>query len=161
MVNQAARDLIATLQLSPLPHEGGFFRQTWSTPAGTAIYFLMTSGDFSALHRLRTDEVWHFYAGDGVEHVVLDPATGRVETTRLGPGRPPALPGACQLVARGGVWQGARLAPGGDQGWALLGCTMAPPWTEEGFELGDRAALLREFPAATDGILALTRVPAE
>lgn len=154
-MNDEARHIIAKLGLEPLPQEGGWFRSTWRTATGSAIYFLLTVEDFSALHRLTTTEVWHFYAGDVVEHTMLDPRDGTVQVARMsgdagGPGEP-------QVIVPGGVWQGARLAAGGARGWALLGCTMAPPWTEQDFELGQKAELQRLFPMAAEQIAALTR----
>jgi predicted cupin superfamily sugar epimerase len=170
-VNAAARKIIAALELAPLPREGGWFRQVWQSPethqpgrsAGSAIYFLLTDDDFSALHRLQTAEIWHFYAGDPVLHWQLDPADGTSASVMLGPdvlrGQVP------QLVVHDNIWQGARIIAGGPPGpstslragWALLGCTMAPAWDEREFELGERAALLREFPTAAVHIRALTR----
>jgi predicted cupin superfamily sugar epimerase len=116
----------------------------------------MTPAGFSALHRLQSDEAWHFYAGDPVEHVTLDPQGGAAVVTRLGinfaAGERP------QLVVPRGVWQGARLAATPPAaGWALIGCTLTPAWDERAFELGARAALLREFPAAAAWVAALTR----
>jgi predicted cupin superfamily sugar epimerase len=162
-VNPEAAAVIAQLALAPLPHEGGFFRQTWigtdrlanGRAAGGAIYFLMTPPDFSALHRLRIAELWHFYAGDPVEHLQLGPAPGAAVTVTLGPeilgGHVP------QLLVPAGAWQGARLAAGGRRGWALVGTTTSPAWTEADFELGERAGLRRDFPAANTLITALTR----
>lgn len=168
-----AHAIVERLRLEPLPLEGGFFRQTWRDPAGSAIYFLLTPENFSALHRLAQPELWHFYAGDPVEHVRLSGA-GAIRT-RLGPN---ILAGeAPQLLVPAGAWQGARSAvgdrfgPPSDNaqrdpaqaascrhcGWSLLGCTLAPPWDERGFELGERAVLLRQFPAAAEIIRALTR----
>ncbi|HUR57239.1 MAG TPA: cupin domain-containing protein [Opitutaceae bacterium] len=150
-----AAAVIAALGLEPLPHEGGFFRQTWRTEAGSAILYLMTPVGFSALHRLRTDEVWHFHAGDAIEHVHLDPRDGCLRRTVLGPNV--ARGDAPQLVVPGGVWQGARLGAVRVHGWALLGATLAPPWNERDFELGARAKLQLTFPSHTDWIAALTR----
>lgn len=167
--------MIAALELAPLPREGGYFRQTWTTrrgpPAGdseersaaSAIYFLLTLHDFSALHRLRGEEVWHFHAGDPVEHVQLDASAAAARVVRLGAD---VLGGEVpQLVVPAGAWQGARLAgwPAGGlaedvpRGWALLSCIMVPGWDERDFELGERAALEREFPAEAELIRALTR----
>jgi len=166
--------IVAALNLQPLPGEGGYFRPTWRTDAGSAILYLITPADFSALHRLRSDEAWHFYAGDPVEHMQLDPRDGAVRMTRLGSdilaGQVP------QLVVPAGVWQGARIQvgqvsdltsvrePAAGQvkdltyfGWSLLGCTLAPAWDEQGFELASRDELLRTFPAQADAIRALTR----
>lgn len=149
-----AREVIAALKLAPLAGEGGFVRQTWRSEAGSAAYYLITAKEFSALHRLRAHEVWHFYAGDAVEHVTLHPETGLVGVTRLGAvvadGEQP------QLAVPGGVWQGARLAFA-EAGWALVGCTLTPAWDERDFELAGGEALLRRFPAAAAWIRALTR----
>lgn len=158
-----AENIIAQLELQPLPAEGGFYRQTWAgpplpgstRPAGTAILYLITAESFSALHRLETDEVWHFYAGDVVRLVQLDPATGRARTVRLGA----ELTGddVLQHVVPAGTWQGARLADPGGRGWALLGCTLAPGWSDREFTLGARDELLRRFPGARVDIMGLTR----
>lgn len=154
-------EIIALLKLEPLPNEGGFFRQTYASnvllpsgrATGTAIYFLITPDGFSALHTLATEEVWHFYAGDPVEHVMLDMIANTGTKTLLGPDF--ALGQRPQLVVPAHACQGARLAPGGN--WALLGCTMSPGWDEREFALGDRAALLEQFPGWAADILALTR----
>ncbi|MFZ9681966.1 MAG: cupin domain-containing protein [Cephaloticoccus sp.] len=156
-----AEIIIARLGLAPLPDEGGFFRRMWTAPtapgvrpAGTAILYLVTPAGFSALHRLPTDEVWHFHAGDPLALMWLMPG-GAIERATLGAdivaGHQP------QAVVPVGAWQGARLADGAARGWSLVGCTLAPGWDEKEFTLGDRAALCREFPAAADEIIRLTR----
>lgn len=156
-----AAEIIARLKLEPLPHEGGFFRRTYTSaatlpggrPLGTGIYFLLTPDGFSALHVLLTDELWHFHAGDPVEHLMLDPANGRGTRTIIGP--PFADGQQPQLTVPGGVWQGARLVAGG--AWALVGCTMSPGWDEREFSLGARATLSARFPDWAGDIRALTR----
>ncbi|HWA85188.1 MAG TPA: cupin domain-containing protein [Opitutus sp.] len=188
-MNAEAASIIARLGLAPLPGEGGFFRRTWTGPArspggrasGTAIYFLLTATDFSALHRLETDEVWCSHAGDPIEHVQLVAGEPAPHVTVLGD---VTAGHEAQLVVPGGVWQGARLAVGAvgggfrphdaiaadlaksavraprlqpARGWALLTCFMAPGWDGREFMLGERTALQREFPAATSWIAALTR----
>lgn len=165
-----ARDLIARLGLEPLPNEGGYFRQTWCSssmtpdtgvpggvkPAGTAIYYLLTDepDGFSALHRLPTDEVYHFYLGDPVEQLRLH-ADGRHEVIVLGPDLTRGQ--LVQSVAPAGVWQGSRLVPGGRL--ALLGTTMAPGFHGADYEGGERAALSARYPAARALIHRLTRLP--
>jgi len=166
------RDLIRRLGLVPLPVEGGHFRQTYvseeTLPAAalparygrvkamsTAIYYLLTSeaDSFSALHRLPTEEVYHFYLGDPVEMLLLHP-DGRGEVVVLGPD---VLGGErVQFVVPRAVFQGSRLRSGGR--FALLGTTMAPGFDLQDYEGGDRAALLRQFPAEAERIRALTRV---
>lgn len=162
-MNAEAKGIIAQLGLQPLPGEGGHFRQTWLSaertaqgrPLGSAIQYLITPEGFSALHRLRTEEVWHFHAGDPVEHVQLDPLSSAARITRLGSAI--AAGDQVQLVVARDVWQGARLAEGGRHGWALMGCTLAPAWDERGWEAGDREDLLASHPAAASLIRALTR----
>lgn len=166
-----ARRLVELLGLAPLPVEGGHFRQTWvagdrlaadalpgrygrEKPAGTAIYYLLTSepDSFSALHRLPTDEVYHFYLGDPVAMLMLGDA-GRVEEVTLGPD---LLAGQrVQHVVPAGVWQGSRLRPGGR--FALLGTTMAPGFDGADYEGGVRERLVAEYPAAAAEIGRLTR----
>jgi len=167
MSTLTADEIIRRLDLVPHPAEGGWFRETWrcrdsaegALPArytgrrcfGTAIYYLLTPDTFSHLHRLASDEVFHFYLGDPVEQLQLFPdGSGRVVT--LGPDlRAGAAP---QAVVPAGVWQGARLTPGGAV--ALLGCTVAPGFEFADYEHGSRTALLRGWPAHADMIAALT-----
>ncbi|MBP9913574.1 MAG: cupin domain-containing protein [Opitutaceae bacterium] len=159
-VNTGAEKIILELGLGPLPVEGGYYRRIWESaarladgrPAGSLIWFLLTAENFSALHRLDAEEIWHFHRGDAVEHVQLNPQQGTMQSRVLGG---VAL---APLVVPAGVWQGARLVPEGQtDGWALLSCAMTPAWMEGGFELGRRAELEREFSAAAGLIAALTR----
>jgi hypothetical protein len=156
--------LIELLQLKPLPAEGGLFRQTWRSstqinahgqphPAGTAIYGLLTgeADSFSAMHRLRSDEVWHFYLGDAISMLLLHP-DGRVERVVLGAD---LLGGqVLQAVVPAGCWMGARLLRGGRYG--LFGCTSAPGFIEMDYEGGD-ARLASQYPQAAGEIAALLR----
>jgi predicted cupin superfamily sugar epimerase len=171
-MNAEAERIVTRLGLAPLPLEGGFFRQTWVSrerlargrPAGSAILFLLTPRDFSALHRLKTGEIWHFCSGDPVEHVQLDPRDGSARLSRLGPA---PLTDTPQVVVPGGVWHGARVASGvrsrsggarrRQRGWALLACTMSPAWAEKEFTLGRKVELIRAFPAQAALIGALVR----
>lgn len=162
-----ADDLKRLLGLAPLEPEGGWFAETYrareTIPGGalganrpgprslaTAIYYLLTPGTFSAMHRVRSDEVFHFYLGDPVEMLQLPPGgTGSVHVlgTDLAAGMRPQV-----LVPRG-VWQGARLVPGG--AYALLGTTVSPGFEFADFEVGERAALIGAFPAFAERITAL------
>ncbi|MFT3830554.1 MAG: cupin domain-containing protein [Opitutaceae bacterium] len=160
--------IIAQLGMRPLPGEGGWFAPVWRSgerlpdvgwperpgrAAGSSILYLLAGAEFSALHRLRSDEVWHFHAGEAIELLRLDPASGEGEWVRLGPA---VLAGeAPQVVVPRGFWQGARLASGSR--WALLGCTMAPGWDDADFELGRRAELTAMWPQFDADIAALTR----
>ncbi len=139
------------LGLEPLPLEGGLWRQTWRDAHGTAIYFLMRPGDFSAMHRLDIPEMWHHYAGDPVRMLLLEEA-GEVSRPLLGDdlgaGQRPFVP------VPAGVWMGA--ATLGE--WSLVGTTMAPPFHQAGFELGERGELSERYPSAAAEIARLTRL---
>jgi len=165
-VNAEARELISRLGLVPLPGEGGFFTPTWTSPRkgpdgrafGSAILFLITQDDFSALHRLGMDEVWQFSAGDPAELIRLDPRTGSCRVQLLGAGVTGGH--APQAVVPAGEWQGARVVPGRSldaRGWTLFSCMVLPAWDGSEFELGRREALVPEFPAHAGIIRALTR----
>jgi len=99
--------------------------------------FLLPKGCISRLHRIKSDEFWHFYSGGPLVVVELDPKSGRTRSTTLGPGK-------VQYVVKAGMWFGARLGPGVE--FALVGCTVAPGFEFRDFELGRREELLRRFP---------------
>ena len=156
-----ASNLVRQLGLEPHP-EGGYFRETYraaesiagpALPArfggdravSTAIYFLLETGQRSRLHRIKSDEVWHFYAGDPLTVVEID-AAGVLKTTRLGSDL--GAGAVYQHVVPAGAWFGATLADGGGAaGFALVGCTVAPGFDFADFALADRAALLADYPA--------------
>ncbi len=108
----------------------------------------MTPDSFSALHRLAGDELFHFYLGEPVEMLQLDPRAGDGRVVLLGTdlaaGQRP------QVVVPRGVWQGSRLRPGG--ALALLGTTMAPGFDFADYEDADTAALAAAFPAFAEQI---------
>lgn len=151
---------IRALNLQPHP-EGGWYRETYRSaetipadglPArfgaprccSTAILFLLEGGTVSALHRIRSDELWHFYAG-GVLRISMIEGAGTLRELRLGVD--PAGGASVQAVVPAGAWFGARLEEPGS--FALVGCTVSPGFDFADFELADRAALAREFPALT------------
>lgn len=107
----------------------------------TAIYFLLTPEHFSAMHKLRGDETYHFYLGDPVEMLQLN-ADGSGEPILIGPKIESGM--RVQHTVLGGCWQGARVAPGGK--FALLGTTMAPGFDPADFELGSRERLSSMYP---------------
>ncbi|MEC9346677.1 MAG: cupin domain-containing protein [Pseudomonadota bacterium] len=159
-------DIIRALDLQPHP-EGGYFAETWRAaessadlPArydgprshGTAIHYLLTPDSFSGMHRVASDEIFHFYLGDPVEQLWLLP-DGSHRVVRIGTdlkaGERP------QVIVPHGTWQGARLVPGGR--FALLGCTVSPGFDFADFLMGDRDGLIDGWPAAAEMITALTR----
>jgi predicted cupin superfamily sugar epimerase len=126
-----AAAVITALDLAPHP-EGGHYRKTWADEAGTAIYFLLGSGERSAWHRVHgRAEVWHFYAGAPLA-LSVNPESPDDETARttvlgsdLEAGERP------QAVVPAGAWQCARTTGA----WSLVGCTVAPPFSFAVFEL--------------------------
>jgi uncharacterized protein len=164
-----ANQVKSLLSLQPHPAEGGYFRETYRSADtvhkdrmpgrypgarsfSTAIYYLLTPDTFSALHRLPTDEIYHFYLGDPIEMLQLLPdGSGRI--IMLGNdilnGMQP------QVVIPKGVWQGSRLLAGGD--FCLLGATMAPGFEFEDYEPGNRESLISLYPQFSDKIQSLTR----
>ncbi|MFP3914599.1 MAG: cupin domain-containing protein [Actinomycetota bacterium] len=150
MLDLDADAIIELLDLEPLPGEGGMFAPVWRTGHGSAIYFLLRPGDFSALHRLTGPEVWHHYGGGPSRMLLLHP-DGSVERPVLGmdlrAGHRPVA------VVEAGTWMGAETM--GE--WSLLGATMAPPYDPDGFELGDPQELASRYPSAVDDIRRLTR----
>jgi uncharacterized protein len=165
-----AEDVKKLLGLAPHPREGGWFVRTYEAGeliaaeafgderypgarrTGTAIYYLLEPGTFSEMHRLKSDEVFHFYAGDAVEMLQLM-ADGQGERVVIG--NDLALGQRPQVVVGRGVWQGSRLVAGGR--WALLGCTVSPGFEFEDYESGERVELCRRWPEFAEEIGALTR----
>ncbi|MFD7665267.1 cupin domain-containing protein [Streptomyces sp. NPDC059788] len=155
------QELVELYGLEPLPREGGRYRQTWAGPEraaggpeGTAIVALLTSdpGDYSALHRLPADEVWHFYLGDPLAMLLLEPS-GDARTVVLGTD---VLAGQhVQFTVPAGTWMAAEVADGG--AWSLFGCTMAPGFTSDTYEHGDAAELTARYPREAARITALCR----
>ena len=163
-----ASDWIAKLRLARHP-EGGWFRETYRSAdeikecclgdrfagkrsVSTSIYFLLESGQCSALHRIRSDEVWHHYDGSALTIHVIDPA-GEYRSRLLGKqidrGEEP------QLVVPAGCWFGATVNE--ENSFALVGCTVAPGFDFRDFELGQREELLRLHPRQHAVIERLTR----
>ncbi|MGA7855111.1 MAG: cupin domain-containing protein [Candidatus Acidiferrales bacterium] len=154
-------------KMQPHPIEGGYFAETYRSAAtvprsalggypgdrslSTAIYYLLTPDTFSAMHRVRGDEMFHFYLGDPVEMLQLKPdASGEV----LLLGQDIASGMRLQHNVLGGVWQGSRLKKGGK--YALLGTTMAPGFEYEDYETGERQELIARYPQHAELITALT-----
>lgn len=161
--------LIDHLELKPHPVEGGYFLETYRSEElipvvglpgryegtrhfSTAIYYLLTPQTFSAMHRLPTDEVFHFYVGDPVEMLQLF-EDGSSQRYTLGHN---ILKGQdVQLTVPRMVWQGCRLRKGGT--YALMGCTVAPGFDFQDYVPGKRAELIEQYPHEKNFIVQLTR----
>lgn len=164
-----AEQIKSLLNLKPHPIEGGFFVETYRSDEhisrdslpdrydstrslGTAIYYLLTPDTFSAMHRLHTDEIFHFYLGDPVEILQLWPdGAGMIVTL----GHDIFNGMAPQVIVPRGIWQGAKLRPGGS--FALLGTTVAPGFEFSDYEPGQKEILVASHPQFRELIIALTK----
>lgn len=157
---------IKQLRLDRHP-EGGWFAETYraseSIPAealparfngarsfSTAIHFLLEQGDFSSLHRLKSDELWHFYAGAPLTVHIIS-AAGEYREIRLG--GPPELGECFQAAVPAGCWFGAETSGA----FSLVGCTVAPGFDFSDFEMAGQTSLAAIFPQHTALIARMTR----
>jgi len=163
-----AEQIKTLLNLKPHPKEGGYFVETYRSDEmipeealpkryrdnrsyATAIYYFLTPESFSTLHRLKSDEIFHFYFGDPVEMLQLSPdGSGKIIIlgSDLLNGMKP------QINVAKGVWQGGRLLLGGK--FALLGTTVSPGFEFMDYEVGQRECLVESYPQFQNLIIALT-----
>jgi uncharacterized protein len=166
-----AAALIKHFNMARIPQEGPWFVLTYNSPdvltrgalperydgpraAGSAIIALVTKTDFSAMHRLKTDEMWHYYGGDPLEMLILHP-NGNGEVVVLGPD---VLAGQkLQYVVPRGSWQGARPRGKDRDSYAIFGDTLAPAFEYSDFEMGYRDELQKTYPLQAALIEQLTR----
>ena len=155
------------LEMQPHP-EGGWYKETYrsqgSIPSSligefdgdrsfsTGIYFLLTKANFSAFHRIKSDEMWHFYDGDGLIVHEINP-NGDYIKHQLGldleNGERP------QLVISANSWFASEVKTGGN--WCLVGCTVSPGFDFQDFELAEGSELVAHFPKHGQLIDRLTR----
>lgn len=164
-----AKDLIQQLALQPHP-EGGYYAETYRSSEqiahealpgrfggvrvfSTAIYYLLEKGNFSAFHRIKSDECWHFYAGGKLLVHILLP-NGRLETVAIGSNI--AAGERFQYVVPAGCWFAAEPAP--DTSWSLTGCTVAPGFDFADFEMARAADLIARYPKEEKLIKRLCRL---
>lgn len=152
---------INNLALNPHP-EGGFYKEIFRADfevnnseqqkrsALTSIYYLLQEGDFSALHRIKSDEIWYFHAGNSLELVAIDPK-GTLHKSILG--NNPAAGEQAQVVMPAGWIFGAKCK----NGFCFCGCAVAPGFQFEDFEMIARADLLQMHPQHQELILEFTR----
>lgn len=162
------KKLVENLQLLPHP-EGGFYKEVYRSEkvipkdalpdnfSGdrsycTSIYFLLTSENFSAFHRIKQDEIWHFYGGSSLSVHVID-KEGNYTEHKVGmdfsKGEKP------QLVVPAGCWFASSVAK--ENSYAFVGCTVAPGFDFEDFELAKGSVLASEHPKHESIIYRLTR----
>ncbi len=159
---------IEKLHLAEHP-EGGFFVRTYQArevmgveclpdrfpgarPFASSIYYLLKGDQFSGLHRIKSDEIWHFYEGSPLTIYVIDTAGGLIQM-RLG--RDYDAGERFQAVVRAGCWFGATVDDPGS--YCLVGCTVAPGFEYEDFELGEQRELIEQYPQHRSIIMKLTR----
>ena len=153
-----------------LPHpEGGYYAETYRSSESisenalpnrftgdrsfsTGIYFLLEKDDFSAFHKIKSDEMWHFYAGEALDIFVIDPETGNLEIIKLGSN--PDNGETFQAVVPAGAWFGSR--PATNSSYSLVGCTVAPGFDFADFEMAERNNLTDLFPEHKKMIQELT-----
>lgn len=162
-----AIDVIKRLDLKPLPEEGGFYKELYQSEGFipsealanhsskrsyvSLIYYLITPTSFSALHKVKSDEMFHFYLGDPVEMVQIN-QNGDLKKTIIGSNiNDKHIPYA--VVPRD-IWQGTKLVEGGK--WALLGCSVSPGFHYDDFDILDRKDLIEKFPQHRSIITAFT-----
>jgi predicted cupin superfamily sugar epimerase len=157
-------------KFSLLPHpEGGFYKEMYRSAESiaksalpsrfkgdrnfsTAIYFLLEQGNFSAFHRIQSDECWHFYTGQSLHVHVIHP-NGDYELIRLG--NDISCGETFQAVVPAGCWFASETAPGG--AFSFVGCTVAPGFDFADFELAKREELRKLFPERKELIERLCR----
>lgn len=168
-MQQAVKHIIEHYGMLPHP-EGGYYKETYraaetipqaALPArfnagrafSTAIYFLLQQGNFSAFHRIKSDECWHFYAGETLLVYVIDDK-GILQVTKLGSNV--AEGETFQYVVPAGCWFAS--APAQGSSYCFVGCTVSPGFDFADFELAERNNLVAQYPQHANIITALTRV---
>lgn len=166
--NYSAADYIQLLQLQPHP-EGGYYRQTYASDEqlnaaalpvrfggdrsfSTAIYFLLDGKDYSAFHRIKSDELWHFYSGGPLHIYVIHP-TGEGELLKLGNDLQNGY--SFQQVVKAGCWFASK--PADENSFSLVGCTVAPGFDFADFEMAKEGELLEQYPKYNEWIQQLCR----
>jgi len=155
-------DLIKTYTLLPHP-EGGYYKETYRSNGllevnsenrnySTAIYFLIESNNFSALHRIKSDELWHFYEGDALEVIEID-LQGKLIITEVG--RDIKNGQTYQYMVKAGHWFGSRVLAGGV--FSFVGCTVSPGFDFKDFEMAKRDELVKLYSQHQQIIIELTR----
>ncbi len=167
MISEKAQYYVEKLQMQLHP-EGGWYKETYRAngviPSGvlqsfngdrnyaTGIYFLLTAENFSAFHRIASDEMWHFYDGDGL---LIHEIDEQGNYTQHGLGLNLDALEKPQLVIPAKSWFASEVKPNGS--WCLVGCTVAPGFDFKDFEMPTERKLLGLFPQHSQVITRLTR----
>ncbi len=161
-------DIVDRLGMNSHP-EGGYYKETYRSKSmipqhvlseeftgarnySTAIYFLLTSDNFSAFHRIKQDEIWHYYEGSSLYVHVIEP-NGEYKKHSVGINLDQEeLP---QLVVPAGCWFASSVK--NKDSYSLVGCTVAPGFDFNDFELAQRNTLIEEYPEYKEIITQFTR----
>lgn len=163
--SERIEELKNQFQLEPHP-EGGFYKETYRSSGyvnnpypgaqqrafSTGIYFLLVAGNFSAFHRIKQDEMWHFYDGDSINLHIISKGGEYSQVTIGSNFEKGEVP---QFVVHAGDWFASEVSV--KDGYALAGCTVSPGFDFEDFEMARRDNLLNEFPEFSTVIRRLTR----
>jgi hypothetical protein len=169
-MSNSVQELVEIFQMIPHP-EGGYYRETYRSAEtiqeeclplrftgerifSTAIYYLLEGSKFSAFHRIRSDELWHFYAGSTLNIYVIYP-NGEFEMISLG--KKITYGEHFQAVVKAGCWFAAQ--PADPAGFAFVGCTVSPGFDFEDFELADAGRLMEWYPQHASLIGRFCRYP--
>lgn len=161
--------LVKELQLLPHP-EGGYYKETYRSEGiisnsclssdfkgdrnmATGIYFLIEKGNFSALHKIKSDETWHFYYGDALEVIEIN-EQGELTFTKIGSNLSNGE--TFQYTVKANTWFGSRVSDNGN--FSLVGCTVYPGFDFNDFELANKQDLINQFPQHQQLISELTRL---
>ncbi|MDJ0645604.1 MAG: cupin domain-containing protein [Flavobacteriaceae bacterium] len=167
-MNTTIKEIIKQLNLQPHP-EGGYFKETYRSEGeitidnletsysgkrnySTCIYFLLTSNSFSAFHRIHQDEVWHFYKGSPI---LLHLISKKGDYSNITIGADLTSNQVPQFVVPGGFWFAAEVMD--TDSFSLVGCTVAPGFHFDDFELLERDELISKYPQHQEIITKLTR----
>lgn len=155
VLNQSAIRLINKLNLQEHP-EGGYFVETYRSeksmnmegydgprPVSSAIYFLLVGEQFSSFHRMKSDELWHFYAGSSLVLHIIETGTGRLKELKLGSDVDKGE--LFQIVVNSGSWFAASIID--HDSYSLVGCTASPGFDYRDWELGDMKTLAETYPS--------------
>lgn len=166
-MNEKSKYYIEKLQLKPHP-EGGYYCETYRSEEklspsalpdryegercwSTAIYFLIDGGQKSTFHKLKSDEIWHYYDGSSVRVYLID-EKGKLQVKFLGQNIDEGE--NFQVVIRSGLWFAAEVID--KDSFSLYGCTVSPGFEFQDFQLGKRSQLTKEFPHLTELIIRFT-----
>ena len=167
-MHKDVEQIISQLDLSPHP-EGGYYRETYRSElllgpsclpdnmtgernCATSIYFLLTSESFSAFHRIKQDETWHFYAGSPIEIHMIE-QSGQYNKIELGLDFASTI--YPQFTVRANTWFAAHIKE--PESYGLAGCTVSPGFDFRDFEMAEREQLLNRYPMLKDLIVRFTR----